>query len=574
MANWFSFAGVTSTAKGVYVQDFPPATLPEERAEFVDVPGRSGSLTVLEGDAVYDDIILTINCYVRDLSQLDAISAWLRGSGELVLGNMPDRYYVARCVNQIEIAKLLRASGHRTFAVVFRCQPYRYIYPPVAAYALDATIKTVATQAGSGTPSPENVRAISGKESVAVGRYGKNIFMPGPTQTANGITKTVNADGSISLSGTASAIAFFTMILPVPVTGSFVFSANNPVGNENVWIRANQPGPSVLYDHTLAWPDGKSSLFTGTVINVVIRVDAGTVLDNFLLKPQLEIATADYEATPYEPYAGNDYTLTPSAPLYGLTGYEDEINNAGILTHNTALKTLRASDGFAYYASPNRFWIAVPNMKQRAIGAQVGICSHAVLGPYAEDGTVHFSTQNGYIFFFHPTITGITDFNNWLEAQYAAGTPVQVLYELATPTTATVAPVHIYSATGTDTVLSDGAVTEYTFGAVESILLTAPADIVNTGTAEAIPKITVVGSGDIDLTIGGRAIHIDGLASAITIDCETGMAKEGSGGDLSADLTGTVSMDYYPWTIQPGTNAVAWTGSVTSVTITPAWRYV
>jgi phage-related protein len=567
MANWFSFAGVTSTAKGVYVQDFPPATLPEERAEFVDIPGRSGSLTVLEGDAVYDDIILTINCYVRDLSQLDAISAWLRGSGELVLGNMPDRYYVARCVNQIEIAKLLRASGHRTFAVVFRCQPYRYIYPPVAAYALDATIKTVATQAGSGTPSPENVRAISGKSSLTVRRAGKNLFPTGEIQTINGVTKNVNSDGEVTLNGTASATTWFTMNLPVMLNGVLIMSANNPTANSGVSIRLGKSDSTFPIDLNLNAAN-KVSAAVSVVdgIFVDIRVAAGTVLSNFVIKPQLELGSV---ATAFEKYEAVDYTLTPSAPLYGLPGYEDEINNAGILTHNTALKTLRASDGFAYYASPNRFWIAVPNMKQRAIGAQVGICSHAVLGPYAEDGTVHFSTQNGYIFFFHPTITGITDFNNWLEAQYAAGTPVQVLYELATPTTAPVAPVHIYSATGTDTVLSDGAVTEYTFGAVESILLTAPADIVNTGTAEAIPTITLVGSGDIDLTIGGRAIHIDGLASAITIDCDAGMAYNGA-----TDLTSTVTMDYYPWTIQPGTNAVAWTGSVTSVTITPAWRYV
>lgn len=129
MADWFDFAGTRSTTHGVYVQDFPPLTLPEERAKFETVPGRSGSLTLLEGDAVYDDIVLSIDCFVRDLSQLDAITAWLRGSGNLVLGNMPDRYYKARCVNQIELTKLLRGHQHRTFAAVFRCQPYRYQYP-------------------------------------------------------------------------------------------------------------------------------------------------------------------------------------------------------------------------------------------------------------------------------------------------------------------------------------------------------------------------------------------------------------------------------------------------------------
>lgn len=137
MANWFRFAGNHSADYGVIVQTFPPLTLPEERVKFELIPARSGSLTLLEGDDIYDDIILSVDCYVRDLSALDQISAWLRGAGDLVLGNQPDRYYKARCINQIEIAKVLRGRQHRTFTAVFRCQPYRYAYPepPAKTYA-------------------------------------------------------------------------------------------------------------------------------------------------------------------------------------------------------------------------------------------------------------------------------------------------------------------------------------------------------------------------------------------------------------------------------------------------------
>jgi phage-related protein len=102
---------------------------------------------------------------------------------------------------------------------------------------------------------------------------------------------------------------------------------------------------------------------------------------------------------------------------------------------------------------------------------------------------------------------------------------------------------------------------------------TTGGQIVNPGTVDAIPLITVVGSGDIDLNIGGRTIHIAGLATSITIDPETGFAKEGSGGDLSADLTSKVTMGY-PWVLPPGTSTISWTGTVTSVTITRPWRYI
>ena len=96
-----------------------------------------------------------------------------------------------------------------------------------------------------------------------------------------------------------------------------------------------------------------------------------------------------------------------------------------------------------------------------------------------------------------------------------------------------------------------------------------PDSITNPGTADAIPLITVVGSGNITLTIGGRTIYIDALASSITIDCEAGIAYNGT-----TNLTSTVTFDDFPWMIPPGTAAISWTGTVTSVTISRPWRYI
>ena len=123
MEGWFDFAGIRSTTLGVVAQDFPPVTLPAERADFQPIPGRSGSLTILEGDAVYDDITISIGCYIKDLTMLDQISTFLRGSGVLVLSGAPDRFYVARAVNQIELKQIVRGKTHRSFNAVFRCSP-------------------------------------------------------------------------------------------------------------------------------------------------------------------------------------------------------------------------------------------------------------------------------------------------------------------------------------------------------------------------------------------------------------------------------------------------------------------
>ena len=52
MNDWFEWNGVKCTDYGIYVTELPPPTIPEERVTFTDIPGRSGSLTTLEGDYV------------------------------------------------------------------------------------------------------------------------------------------------------------------------------------------------------------------------------------------------------------------------------------------------------------------------------------------------------------------------------------------------------------------------------------------------------------------------------------------------------------------------------------------
>ena len=147
MNDWFEWNEVRCTEYGIHVLEQPVLTLPNERATFVDVPGRSGSLTVLEGDAVYDDLVLTAQCMVENLERYEEIASYLRGSGRVTFANRPEGYYEARIVNQIPFEKILRGNPHRTFAVNFRCKPFWY--------AESAPAITV-TQSGSFVTNPGN----------------------------------------------------------------------------------------------------------------------------------------------------------------------------------------------------------------------------------------------------------------------------------------------------------------------------------------------------------------------------------------------------------------------------------
>jgi phage-related protein len=127
MNDWFSWNGVKSTGYGIHVTEQPSVIRPSERATFINVPGRIGSLTTLEADDVYDDFVLPMECAVSDLSRMTEIGGWLKGAGALELAERPGGFYYARVANQIEFAKVLRNHPHRTFTVNFRCQPFWYL---------------------------------------------------------------------------------------------------------------------------------------------------------------------------------------------------------------------------------------------------------------------------------------------------------------------------------------------------------------------------------------------------------------------------------------------------------------
>lgn len=126
MNDWFEWNGKRCTEYGIHVLEQPPLTLPAERVTFTDVPGRSGSLTTLEGEDVYEDVVLTAQCFIQSGARVPEIAAWLRGSGTVTFANRDGGFYYARVVNQIPFEKILRGNPHLAFAVNFRCKPFWY----------------------------------------------------------------------------------------------------------------------------------------------------------------------------------------------------------------------------------------------------------------------------------------------------------------------------------------------------------------------------------------------------------------------------------------------------------------
>ena len=121
--DWFEWNGTRCTEYGIIVTEQPPLTIPLERSKQTTVPGRPGSLTTLEGEDVYDDMVLTANCFIRNPALIPSIAAWLRGSGTVTFANRQGGFYHARIANQIPFEKILRGNPHCSFAVNYRCSP-------------------------------------------------------------------------------------------------------------------------------------------------------------------------------------------------------------------------------------------------------------------------------------------------------------------------------------------------------------------------------------------------------------------------------------------------------------------
>ena len=253
----------------------------------------------------------------------------------------------------------------------------------------------VATQAGSGDPSLENIRAISGRESVDVRACGKNLLPPQTPQTKSGVALTVQADGGVHLTGTCTAAEgdpiTFSVLMGVTLNGQHTFSMGNAVaiGSHLQMRLLESDGAQVSTAPTNFGASTANATNTFTLDNQyvygwAIRVGGGETYD-VTLYPQLE---AGDTATAFEPYRSMGGTVTPTEPLYGLPDAKDTVE-------------------------------------------------------VSTDGDVTVTRRTGYIASYSDeSLPG-----GWISSHdvYAAGTTpttgAQVVYELAEPTTETLSPV-------------------------------------------------------------------------------------------------------------------------------------
>lgn len=339
---------------------------------------------------------------------------------------------------------------------------------PVAGYPLGVKAKWEPMQEGTGTPSPENIRPIHGRDSVTVERCGENLLNIKPFNklTKKGITYEYVPDGGIHMSGTATtnvdSLTFPVWHLP---PGKYYGLDSGAGISANIVVYRN--GGNLLIN-----TKGAFEILAGDVTKYwYVIVSAGVTVDKTVYPYIVPGTTAP---TTYTPYIGQTTPLTLPETVYG--GEVDAVSGEGQKvwksvsldgteswstwgvnmnnTNVTGFFTYDINDYSNDASDIRKILCSTMSNKEKDIwgGKNMGV---GLAGSGTSKYLIYCVTTNTL-----PDTTddkkAIASFKTFLANLYAAGTPVQVAYKLATQTPFTATGAQPLPAlAGANTVLTD-----------------------------------------------------------------------------------------------------------------------
>ena len=341
-------------------------------------------------------------------------------------------------------------------------QPVTYSGTPVStAYAGAQRIASITaygeTPQGGTTEAPV---ALTGVDSVQV--CGKNM-LPNKTKTNTvaGITYTVNPDKSVTAKGTATSWSNIVIDADFSLpAGTYTLNSNIQTAGVNLVIGKDTTGKkNIAVSSTASQTFTLSDSIKHCVAYIAVAPDS--VVDT-TIRPMLNLGKT---AMPYEPYQGNVTQLPIPRPLRRVgdvrdvcvTRQEYEGTEKLVVTYNVGFVELDGTENWKWNGNTAWSYIAtfLPNNKTGV----APVCSHyqgtgAVI-PAANQVAIN---ELGSLIIKDPSWKSVDDAKAYLAAQKAAGTPVQVAYQLATPEVYATDPVDFDNAAGPLTVMTGGEV--------------------------------------------------------------------------------------------------------------------
>lgn len=118
---------------GLWVSELPGQSKAQERVTRIKIPGRSGDLTLKDGDNVFDAYLMECVVTARRDSDFEKILEWLSGNGDLVLSSSANRAYDAQITAEITFDNIDNNLCQAT--IPFYVQPLKKQYPPESNFS-------------------------------------------------------------------------------------------------------------------------------------------------------------------------------------------------------------------------------------------------------------------------------------------------------------------------------------------------------------------------------------------------------------------------------------------------------
>lgn len=328
---------------------------------------------------------------------------------------------------------------------------------PVAGYPLGVKVSWEPTQEGTGDPSPDNIRPISGRDSVTVERCGEQLLIYSqPIETDSDIRVAIMPPDRMLLLANAALGQTFEVSFDLETENVVWADYDEPwrrrIGFEAALTKASDG--RVNYGFS-CWINSTSSEFKATgkvTVKDVITPFADryteTGKDELFFYVQnmksghvkvTNLSIKLVQNTAYSPYTGQTATLTLPTTIYG--GTVDAVTGEG----QGAWNELTLIDTYSWYASTNQYRtfynVNIENITSSPVEnsgyAKNWKCTHFKSEAYSYaqsgdmDNTVSFQSNRQTLAIVFPGT--IDELKSYLAAQYAAGTPVQVCYKLSAP---------------------------------------------------------------------------------------------------------------------------------------------
>lgn len=168
------FKGVKSSDMGIQHEKMPTRASPAANGQWERAAGRSGRVWL--DDESFDNVTVSIECFLPDVDRLADVLAWLTGEGLLIISDEPGMAYDARIVKSFKRSSITQRMYGQKFTVVFECQPFKRIYPAHAALTV-STSGTAVYNPGTAYSLPRVKIAGSGDFSVTIGE--ETLFFSG-----------------------------------------------------------------------------------------------------------------------------------------------------------------------------------------------------------------------------------------------------------------------------------------------------------------------------------------------------------------------------------------------------------